>query len=104
MAGKGQSNSARTVSGRDGRGDPVAAADCADRAALPESWTRPPAVGVGEDAADLFPAAVVQPVGPAGRRYDLRQRSMRRFARVELDDDVVPDESTILRFRHLLEQ
>ena len=30
--------------------------------------------------------------------------SMRRFARVELGDEVVPDESTILRFRHLLEQ
>jgi IS5 family transposase len=29
---------------------------------------------------------------------------MRRFAGVELGDDVVPDESTILRFRHLLEQ
>jgi len=27
---------------------------------------------------------------------------MRRFARVELGDEVVPDESTILRFRHLL--
>jgi len=34
--------------------------------------------------------------------YD--SESMRRFARVELGDDVVPDESTILRFRHLLEQ
>src|SRR4029077_8188255 len=30
--------------------------------------------------------------------------AMRRFARVELGDEVVPDESTILRFRHLLEQ
>ena len=30
--------------------------------------------------------------------------SMRRFARVELSEDVVPDETTILRFRHLLEQ
>ena len=29
---------------------------------------------------------------------------MRRFARVELGDDKVPDESTILRFRHLLER
>ncbi len=29
---------------------------------------------------------------------------MRRFAGVELGDDVVPDESTILRFRHLLEE
>jgi transposase, IS5 family len=34
--------------------------------------------------------------------YD--SESMRRFARVELGDDVVPDESTMLRFRHLLEQ
>jgi IS5 family transposase len=34
--------------------------------------------------------------------YD--SESMRRFARVELGQDVVPDETTILRFRHLLEQ
>lgn len=34
--------------------------------------------------------------------YD--SESMRRFAKVELADDTVPDESTILRFRHLLEE
>ena len=34
--------------------------------------------------------------------YD--SESMRRFARVELGEDVVPDETSILRFRHLLEQ
>jgi IS5 family transposase len=34
--------------------------------------------------------------------YD--SESMRRFAGVELSEDVVPDESTILRFRHLLEE
>ena len=34
-------------------------------------------------------------------RYD--SESMRRFARIELGTDVVPDETTILRFRHLLE-
>src|SRR5450631_2182366 len=34
--------------------------------------------------------------------YD--SESMRRFAGIELADDSVPDESTILRFRHLLEQ
>ena len=34
--------------------------------------------------------------------YD--SESMRRFARVELGHDIVPDETTILRFRHLLEQ
>jgi transposase, IS5 family len=34
--------------------------------------------------------------------YD--SQSMRHFAAVELGDDAVPDESTILRFRHLLER
>jgi IS5 family transposase len=34
--------------------------------------------------------------------YD--SESMRRFAGIELIDDAVPDESTILRFRHLLER
>src|SRR5271155_5098578 len=34
--------------------------------------------------------------------YD--SESMRRFAGIELIDDAVPDESTILRFRHLPEQ
>src|SRR6516162_11708506 len=34
--------------------------------------------------------------------YD--SESMRRFARGELGDDVVPDETTILRFRRLLEE
>jgi len=34
--------------------------------------------------------------------YD--SESMRRFAGIELAEDAVPDESTILRFRHLLEQ
>ena len=33
--------------------------------------------------------------------YD--SESMRRFAQVELGDDRIPDETTILRFRHLLE-
>lgn len=34
--------------------------------------------------------------------YD--SESMRRFTHVSLSEDVVPDESTILRFRHLLEE
>ena len=34
--------------------------------------------------------------------YD--SESMRRFAGIELTEDAVPDETTILRFRHLLEQ
>jgi hypothetical protein len=34
--------------------------------------------------------------------YD--SESVRRFAGIELVEDAVPDESTILRFRHLLER
>lgn len=34
--------------------------------------------------------------------YDIE--SMRRFAGLELTEDAIPDESTILRFRHLLER
>ena len=34
--------------------------------------------------------------------YDME--SLRRFARIELGQDEVPDESTILKFRHLLER
>ena len=41
---------------------------------------------------------------PAAEDAIYDSESMRRFARVELGDDRVPDESTILRFRHLLER
>ena len=34
--------------------------------------------------------------------YD--SESIRRFVRIELSEDVIPDETTILRFRHLLEK
>ncbi len=34
--------------------------------------------------------------------YD--SESMRRFARIDLDADVIPDETTILNFRHYLEE
>ena len=40
---------------------------------------------------------------PAAEDMLYDSESMRRFARVDLGEDTVPDESTILRFRHLLE-
>ena len=51
--------------------------------------------------------ALIEPHYPKagqGRQPIHDSKSMRRFARVELGDEVVPDESTILRFRHLLER
>lgn len=40
---------------------------------------------------------------PAAEEALYDSESMRRFAQVELGEDTVPDESTICRFRHLLE-
>jgi IS5 family transposase len=50
--------------------------------------------------------ALIEPhyTKPGRGRRPLPLETMRRFARVELGEDTVPDESTILRFRHLLEQ
>jgi IS5 family transposase len=41
---------------------------------------------------------------PAAEDAIYDSESMRRFARIELGEEAVPDESTILRFRHLLEE
>lgn len=41
---------------------------------------------------------------PAAEDAIYDSESMRRFAGIELSDDTVPDETTILRFRHLLEK
>ena len=41
---------------------------------------------------------------PAAEEALYDSEAMRRFARVELGDEAVPDETTILHFRHLLEQ
>jgi hypothetical protein len=41
---------------------------------------------------------------PAAEDAIYDSESMRRFACVELAEDVVPDETTILRFRHVLEK
>jgi len=41
---------------------------------------------------------------PAAEDAIYDSESMRRFAKVELLEDKIPDESTILRFRHLLEE
>jgi IS5 family transposase len=41
---------------------------------------------------------------PAAEDAIYDSESMRRFAGIELSDDAIPDETTILRFRHLLEK
>ena len=41
---------------------------------------------------------------PAAEEAIYDSESMRRFARIELSEDKIPDETTILNFRHLLEE
>jgi IS5 family transposase len=41
---------------------------------------------------------------PAAEDSQYDSESMRRFAAIELAEDAVPDETKILRFRHLLER
>ena len=86
---------------------PWGAARSGDRAALSQgrSARRAAAVPTADDAAHLLPAAVVQPVRSRGAEealYDIQ--SMRAFAGLELGRDAIPDETTILNFRHLLER
>src|SRR5438094_5515736 len=65
---------------------------------------RAAAGGSGAHAADLLFAAVVQPVGPGGGRGAVRLRGMRQFVGIDLGCEPVPDETTVCKFRHLLEE
>ena len=58
----------------------------------------------GADAADLLPAAVVQPVGSGGGGSALRLGGDARFAGIDLGVEGAPDETTVCKFRHLLER
>ena len=96
-------DTSRGVSGEDGRADPVGAAGESDRAVLSEGGPRPPAVR----AAELLRVHCVQlfynlsDPGMEDLLYEVE--SVRRFAGLRLTGPL-PDETTILHFRHLLER
>lgn len=80
-------------------------ADAPYPAPLCEGRPRSPAASAGDDAAHSLSATLFQPVGPGGAEEALYDsESMRPFVGLELGEDAIPDESTILRFRHLLER
>ena len=63
---------------------------------------RPP-VGIDPHAAPALSATVVHPVGSGGREALYDSRAMRQFVGIDLGREPVPDETTICKFRHLLE-
>src|SRR5438093_12054 len=91
------------ISGGDGAGGAVGRVVRAGGAALSPAWEGAAAGGSGAHAADLLFAAVVQPVGPGGGRGAVRLRGMRQFVGIDLGCEPVPDETTVCKFRHLLE-
>jgi len=97
-------DAASDIPGRNGASGAVARVVRADRAALSQTREWAPASGSGTDAADLFFAAVVQPVGPGGGRDAVRLAVMRQFVGIDLGHEPVPDETTACKFRHLLEE
>ena len=75
----------------------------ADRAGLSEARQWPSAGRGRADAAHLFLAELVQSADPAVEEALYDSQAMRRFVGVDLGREPVPDETTVCRFRHLLE-
>lgn len=73
------------------------------RAALAGGRARTCAVAARSNAAHGLHATWFNLSDPAMEDALYDSESMRRFAAIDPGADVVPDESTILRFRHLLE-
>src|SRR2546426_12833534 len=98
-------DAASDISGGDGAGGAVARVVRAGGAALSQAWERTATGGSRAHAADLLFAAVVQPVGPGGREEALYDSGvMRQFVGIDLGCEPVPDETTVCKFRHLLEE
>src|SRR5271154_4943408 len=74
-----------------------------DRALLPQARQWPPADRGRADVAAVLSAAMVQFVGPVVEEAVYDSQATRRFVGINLGREPVPDETTVCRFRHLLE-
>ncbi len=91
----------------DGCHDPVGGVGGCDRASLLRRFpgqAGPQGQAGGDDAADVPAAGVVQPLdeGVEDAIYD--SYAMRRFMGLDFAVEQVPDATTLLHFRHLLEE
>jgi Transposase domain (DUF772) len=73
-------------------------------ASLPQGWKRSPACWVVDHATDLFLQRWFNLSDPGMEEAFYESPVLRRFAGVDLGRAAAPDEATILRFRHLLEE
>jgi IS5 family transposase len=75
-----------------------------DRAALPEGWKRSPAGGAGAHAAHVPGSQLFNLADEAceDALYDIP--AFRDYCRIDLGRERVPDATTLLNFRHLLEE
>ena len=92
----------------------MAGLSCPDRALLSKSKQerRPPSLSTRHEALGFCEAvvanspdsAVVQPQRSRHEKALIEVPTMRRFVGIDLISDGIPDETTMLTFRHLLEQ
>ncbi len=100
---KEEAHPPRAVPERNGPCGAVDGPGGADRAALSDRRpTRPPAEAPLDAAADSLLQPWYALSDPAMEEALYQIESMRRFAGIELNQDALPDETTILTFRRLL--
>lgn len=76
---------------------------CADRTGLPKPGNGRPAVGVQRMLRIYFLQQWFDLSDPAVEEALYESLSMGRFAGIDLAREPVPDETTVCKFRHLLE-
>src|SRR5713226_3826187 len=99
-----EADAARQIFGGDGAGGAVGPSGGTSATALPDWQARPTADRAGADAAALLRAAVVRAGRRGGGGCAVRQPGIARFCRHRSTVASVPDATTVLNFRHWLEQ
>jgi IS5 family transposase len=100
----GHRHAGRGVPEVSARGDRPVRDHAAWRAALPEGRQRASADRLGAHVAHSFAAALVQPGRRGLRRSLYDSAALRGFVGIDLGREPVPDATTILKFRRLLEK
>ena len=81
----------------------MAATLCADEPVYPNGWGRPP-VGLERMLRIYFLQPWFNLSDPGVEEALYNSAAMRQFAGIDLGREPVPDETTVCKFRHLLEQ